>query len=272
VKTASPDCAVKKIAMAIAAHPDDIEFGMAGTLLLLKERGWEIHYMNLSSGNCGSKSLSAARTRRIRSAEAKAAAAVIGTVYHPGFCDDLEIFYELKTLRRLAAVIRETEPSILFTHSPEDYMEDHMNTCRLAVTAAFARGMPNFKTLPPRAAREGEMAIYHSMPHGLRDPLGRLVEPEFFVNTGGVHKTKRRALAEHRSQKDWLDATQGMDSYLRVMDDYARELGRSSGKFRFAEGWRRRLHLGFSATAWDPLREALKGLIVLNKKYGKRPE
>ena len=31
----------KPTAIAIAAHPDDIEFVMAGTLLLLKERGWE---------------------------------------------------------------------------------------------------------------------------------------------------------------------------------------------------------------------------------------
>ncbi|MDG2125455.1 MAG: PIG-L family deacetylase, partial [Verrucomicrobiales bacterium] len=40
--------------MAIGAHPDDIEFMMAGTLLLLQKQGWEVHYMNLSSGNCGS--------------------------------------------------------------------------------------------------------------------------------------------------------------------------------------------------------------------------
>ena len=42
-----------KVAFAIAAHPDDIEFYMAGTLLLLRERGWAIHYMTLSTGSCG---------------------------------------------------------------------------------------------------------------------------------------------------------------------------------------------------------------------------
>ena len=41
-------------AIAIAAHPDDIEFMMAGTLLLLKERGWEIHCFNLSTDHRGS--------------------------------------------------------------------------------------------------------------------------------------------------------------------------------------------------------------------------
>ena len=53
-------------ALAIAAHPDDIEFYMAGTLLLLKGAGWEIHYLNLSSGNCGSAVMSAAKSRATR--------------------------------------------------------------------------------------------------------------------------------------------------------------------------------------------------------------
>jgi LmbE family N-acetylglucosaminyl deacetylase len=50
----------------MAAHPDDIEFVMAGTLLRLKERGWDIHYFNLSTGNCGSVRYSAAKTRQLR--------------------------------------------------------------------------------------------------------------------------------------------------------------------------------------------------------------
>ena len=49
--------------LAIAAHPDDIEFCMAGTLLLLKRKGLKIHYLNLSTGNLGSMHFSAAKTR-----------------------------------------------------------------------------------------------------------------------------------------------------------------------------------------------------------------
>ena len=37
-------------ALAIAAHPDDIEFVMAGTLIRLREAGWEVHCLNLSTG------------------------------------------------------------------------------------------------------------------------------------------------------------------------------------------------------------------------------
>ena len=52
-------------ALAIAAHPDDIEFVMAGTLVLLREAGWTIHYFNLSTGNLGSSVMSAAHRRCI---------------------------------------------------------------------------------------------------------------------------------------------------------------------------------------------------------------
>jgi LmbE family N-acetylglucosaminyl deacetylase len=136
-------------------------------------------------------------------------------------------------------------------------MEDHMNTARLAVTAAFARGMPNFTTDPPVEPYAGDVTVYHAMPHGLCDGLRRPVMPELFVDTTSVQAVKRQALAAHVSQKAWLDATQGMDSYLDAGDDMARQVGRMSGRFAYAEGWRRHLHLGLSAHDDDPLAAAL---------------
>src|SRR5690242_11953313 len=134
-----------KVAIAVGAHPDDIEFYMAGTVLLLKKAGYETHYLTLASGNCGSAEYNAGATRGIRNTEARAAAKILGANFHPSFTDDLEILYSLDLLRTLASLLREIKPRIVLTHSPHDYMEDHSNTCRLAVTAAFARGMPNFK-------------------------------------------------------------------------------------------------------------------------------
>ena len=254
-------------AIAIAAHPDDIEFCMAGTLLLLKRAGWKIHYLNLSTGNCGSMTMSAARTRAVRRAESKRAAKILGAHWHPPLCDDLEIFYDIKTLRRLAAVIREVKPAIVLTHSPQDYMEDHMNTARLAVTAAFARGMPNFKAIPARRAVEGDVTVYHAMPHGLRDGLRREIVAGAFVNTSSVHAIKREALAAHTSQKAWLDASQGMNSYLVAMDEMSAAVGKMSRRYKHAEGWRRHLHLGFSANEFDPLADGLGDNYQVNPKY-----
>src|SRR5437660_8205808 len=150
-----------KSAIAIAAHPDDIEFYMAGTLLLLRKAGYDAHYLNLASGNCGSVQYNSTTTRSVRNTEARAAAKLLGAQFHPSLIDDLEIIYNLELLRALAAVIREVKPGIILTHPPQDYMEDHTNTCRLAVTAAFARGMPNFKSSPARAVADYETTIYH---------------------------------------------------------------------------------------------------------------
>src|SRR5829696_4920593 len=198
--------------LAIAAHPDDIEFVMAGTLLLLGDAGWELHYLNLSTGNLGSTTMTPARTARVRRAEAQAAAKELGAAWHPPFCNDVEIFYDDRSLRRLAAVIREVAPSVILTHSPQDYMEDHMNTCRLAVSAAFVRAMPGYRTAPARRGFQSPVTIYHANPHGLRDGLRRRVHPAAFVDTTAVHARKQAALACHRSQHGFLDTTQGMSS------------------------------------------------------------
>lgn len=230
---------------------------MAGTLLLLGRAGWTLHYLNVSSGNCGSLRMDAAQTRDTRRAEAQAAAAILGATWHPPWCDDLEVLYEVASLRKLAAVVRQAKPSVVLTHYPEDYMEDHMNACRLAVTAAFAHGMPNFVTDPPAEPYQGDVALYHAMPHGLCDGLRRPAEPDLFVDTTAVIDRKLEALSAHRSQQGWLDASQGMSSYLQTMLDFSRRVGALSGACEHAEGWRRHLHWGFSAGEIDPLAEAL---------------
>lgn len=257
----------RPVAFAIAAHPDDIEFMMAGTLLLLRDAGWETHYLNVADGSCGSLEHSAARTRAIRRREAQAAARVLGATFHGSLTRDLEIVYELPLLRRLAAIIREVRPTVVLTHSPQDYMEDHMNTSRLAVTAAFTRGMPNFATQPRVKFFSGDTTVYHALPHGLRDGLGRRVRPESFVDVTPVHATKLQSLAAHKSQQSWLDETQGMSSYLKAMEDTSREVGRMSRRFKLAEGWRRHSPLGFCAPDADPLGAALGRRYRLDPAY-----
>ena len=106
----------KPSAIAIGAHPDDIEFCMAGTLLQLKAVGWTIHYFNLSSGNLGSVKMNPAKTARTRAKEARAAAKTLGAKYYQSVCDDLEIMYDVPTLRRVSSVIRKSKASIVLTH------------------------------------------------------------------------------------------------------------------------------------------------------------
>ena len=249
------------VALAVVAHPDDVEFMMAGTLLLLREAGAAIHLWNLANGCLGSVQYGWAETARIRGEEARASARLAGAVAHAPLFDDMDILYDADRLARVAAVVREVKPDILLTHPPSDYMEDHQNACRLAVSAAFIRGAPNYRTIPERPAVPSGMAVYHGMPQGLMGPLREPVSPDFYVDITAVLDRKREMLACHRSQKDWLDASQGMDSYLGTMEEFSAEMGRRSGCFRFAEGWRRHNPYGFGAPDFDPLADALEGMI-----------
>jgi len=248
----------KPVAFAIGAHPDDIEIFMSGTLMLLAEAGYEIHYLNVANGCCGTTQYDRDTITRMRREESQAAAALLGATYHESLCNDLEIFYDQPTLARLAAVVREVAPRVILTHPPIDYMEDHVNTCRLVVSAAFARGMPNFPTQPPRETTTQAVTIYHAQPFWNQTPLRERVEPEMFVNVTDVEERKVAALACHVSQKRWLDESQGHNSYLQTLRQLDEEVGRMSGLFPQAEGWRRHLHLGLCGERDDPLREALR--------------
>ena len=64
-----------KRAFVAAAHPDDIEFFMSGTLMRLAAVGYELHYMNVADGCCGSMQHDAETIAAIRLEEARNAAA-----------------------------------------------------------------------------------------------------------------------------------------------------------------------------------------------------
>ena len=112
----------KMVALAMGAHPDDIEFMMSGTLLLLKRAGAEIHICNLANGCYGSQVYSKDEAARVRALEAQAAARVAGAVWHPSLFDDTGIYYDAPSLAKATAVVRRVKPDIVLTLSRYDYM------------------------------------------------------------------------------------------------------------------------------------------------------
>lgn len=246
---------MSEIAFAVGCHPDDIEFMMAGTLVRLKNAGYEIHYMNVANGSCGTDCVDAEEIVKIRRLESIEAAEMIGATYHESIAYDLEVFYDKPLLARLGAVMREVAPDIILTHSPNEYMEDHSNTCRLAVTAAFTRGMRNFSTNPPLPAISNQVVLYHSLPYGLTTPLRKPVSADLYVDVSDLISLKKEMLSKHKSQKEWLDVSQGMDSYLTTMADQCADIGKLSKKYDYAEGWIRHQHHGYCDAAADPLSE-----------------
>jgi N-acetylglucosamine malate deacetylase 1 len=247
--------------LAIAAHHDDIEFVMAGTMLLLKERGWELHYMDLADGSRGSTQLDPKTCAATRLAEAQEGAKILGATFYPPIFPDMEIQYSTDALQKVASVVRQTRASVILTHAPVDYMTDHEEACKLAVSAAFCHGMPNFETTPQALPYFEPVTVYHAQPHGNRTPMGEVVRPHFAVDISSVLERKLESLRAHRSQQEWLDSSQKMNSYVQSMLDLCGELAGMTGKYKIAEGWRRRQHWGFCGPNDDPLRDALRDVI-----------
>ena len=206
-------------------------------------------------------------TATVRLAEAQEAARLLGAKFYPPVVNDMTLTFDIEVMRKVAAVIRQSRADIVLTHALSDYMEDHMACARLAVSAAFTHGMPNFDTVPPAQPYAHDVTIYHAMPHGLRTPLRQKVRAGLYVDVAPVQDQARQALAAHASQKDWLDKSQGMDSYLQTLDTMSAAVGSLSGKYALAQGWSRHLHLGYSSAEIDPLRSALGSDCLVDAAY-----
>ena len=107
--------------LAIAAHPDDIEFLFAGAMLQLAKRGWELHYINLCDGSKGSTTMNREKCAATRLEEAKRACQVLGAKFYGPIYPDMEASYTTANLNKVAAVVRMAKPTIVLTHSPSDY-------------------------------------------------------------------------------------------------------------------------------------------------------
>jgi len=244
------------VALAVGGHPDDIEFMMAGTLLLLAEAGARIHMWPMTDGSLGSSGPDRVATAATRLDEACASARLAGAVFHGPIARDMELEYSVDLVSRAAAVIRRAAPHILLLPAPDDYHPDHRNASSIAVAGAFAARLGAFDSRPPAPQVEGEMTLYHAMPFGLRDEMRKRVAADLYVDVEGEMEHKRMMLAEHRSQREWLLASQGSD-YLAAMEEMCLVAGRDSGCFEYAEGWRHHLNLGFSNSDDDPLADLL---------------
>jgi len=254
---------MNKVVLAVGAHPDDIEFACAGTLLQLRKKGWEIHMWNLANGSAGSKSLPAGEIAAQRWQEAQDSARILGAKMHPPLFSDLGIFYDAPSLARVSSVVRAVNPAIILTHPPSDYMEDHENTCRLMVTAAIAKGIPNYQVVPSLNSNDDQIAIYHTPPLGCQTSLNQQVWPSLFVDIESVIREKVRMLMAHESQMTWLEQTQSMASLEEVLLKEAKALGAMSGSFGFAEAFIPHQKRGYSEENFAPLEEALKEEIVI---------
>lgn len=195
-------------AMVIVAHPDDIEFGCAGTAARWVQAGAEVAYVLCTSGDVGiaEPDMTRAKATEIREAEQLAAAEVVG-VQQVIFLREPDGMLQntLELRRKLVREIRRFKPEAVVTMEPAVYFmgdtyinhPDHRAAGAAALEAVFpAAGQPN---LFEELAEEGLSA--HKVRKVYVDGFG---SGDLYVNIADTIDLKIQALRKHVSQmRDW---------------------------------------------------------------------
>jgi LmbE family N-acetylglucosaminyl deacetylase len=252
---------MKKIALGIFAHPDDAEFLCTGTLSLLKKLGWTIHIGTMAPGDKGTTEFTREEISRIRKAEAKKSAELLGGTYHCLEFEDVYIFYGRETINLTTNLLREVRPDIVFTASPNDYMFDHEITSQIVQTACFSTGIKNLEI--DSEPFEPIPYLYYCDPMEGKDRFGNLVLPAMYVNVNSEMDLKERMLSCHASQRNWLLKHHKIDEYTLFMKRMAGMRGSEAG-IQNAEGFRQ--HLGHGYPEKNILKEILGDLVICNSE------
>lgn len=188
--------------LLIVAHPDDIDFGAAGTVATLTDHDVEVVYGLVTSGQAGEPAeLTPEELTEVRQKEQTEAAAIVGVteLHWLGFPDG-HLVADLELRKALARLIRMVKPDLVMTQTPVRNLEriyaahpDHLATGEAAVSAVYpdARNGHSF----PELLDEGHEP--HAVP---RLWLMAGTETTLHVDIGANLDRKIEALLAHRSQ------------------------------------------------------------------------
>ena len=123
---------MNKNILAFGAHPDDVEFGCGGTLLLLKELGYKITIIDLTRG----EKAKYGATERLR--EAEKAGKILDVERKILNFEDKNISLSEEHKKEVKETIEQYAPSIVFAPYFKDKHTDHVNTAKL-VSKFFSR-------------------------------------------------------------------------------------------------------------------------------------
>ncbi len=200
----SLDLPTPAVALAIGAHPDDVEFGCGATLAKWSAAGAVVHHLICTDGAKGSwdPTTDPAALVVTRQAEQRAAAAALGATGRCVFLDwvDGELDSGVRQRWEVAYWIRELRPKVVLGHDPWKRYRlhpDHRHAGLLAVEGIVAARDPHF--FP-------EQALPHHRPEALL--LFEADEPDHVEDVAGFAQAKLDALHAHTSQ---LLSTMGID-------------------------------------------------------------
>jgi LmbE family N-acetylglucosaminyl deacetylase len=230
--------------VVVAAHPDDPDFGVAGTAARLSKEGHAVHYVLVTSGDAGSEDASqpAEELIALREAEQRAAGDVLGLAgVHFLRYPDGQVEPSLALRKDLVRVMRRLKADVVLAQDPRSLVDDdstylnhpdHRAAGQAAVDAAFP-GAGN-----PSAYRD---LIAEGLPaHKVREvwlyfTAGSLVN--HWVDITDTFEQKVGALEAHASQLGEWAASGGL---RREMENWAVEAAKQHNLgYRYAEGFQR---------------------------------
>lgn len=224
-------------ALVVTAHPDDIDFGGAGTVATLTDMGIEVSYCICTYGDAGGFDPAVPRSEipKIRKAEQERAAEILGVkeVHWLGYPDGaLEVTMNLR--RDISRVIRKVRPQLVITQNPERNWEriyashpDHMAAGEAALQAVYPDARNPF-THTTLLQDEGLDAWTVSQVWILSAQ-----KRTKFVNVTQQYQRKVDALRAHVSQTEHMDDLE--DRIRSWMIGAAKEAGLPDGEL--AEGF-----------------------------------
>lgn len=218
--------------LCIAAHPDDIEILCAGTLARYARAGHRVTMAIFTSGNMGDALIPPEELGRIREAESRTSAAIIGAELIWSAVMDEHVFPDREQRHIMIDILREADPDVIFTHSPNDYHPDHRYVGQLVFDAYFQKGLPFIPGQKLPACRFATSQVY------FMDNLGGIgFMPTEYVDITDVFDIKQQMLACHKSQFNAMQelASTNLSDMIEVQ---ARFRGLAAG-CRYAEGFTR---------------------------------
>jgi bacillithiol biosynthesis deacetylase BshB1 len=173
-------------ALAIAAHPDDVEQTCGGTLLKLAELGYSTGVLDLTAGDMGSRG-----TPELRLQEAEAAAAVMKLAWRGNLhLPDARLENALAARMTLATEVRRLRPRLVILPYWQARHPDHYRACEIGYEGCFLAGLRKLDpyTEPHRPRKLIYSTLYAS------------VEPSFVVDISPYFERRMEALFCYRSQ------------------------------------------------------------------------
>ncbi|MFI5156704.1 MAG: bacillithiol biosynthesis deacetylase BshB1 [Chitinophagales bacterium] len=183
---------IKLHILAIASHPDDVELGCAGTLIMEKLQGKKIGVVDLTKGELGTRG-----TAELRFREAAHAAEIMGLDVRENLgLPDGFFRNEESNQRLLMRAIRDYRPEIVLASSLDDRHPDHGKAGHLISDSCFLSGLRKIETVD-QAGKPQESWRPKYVFHMIQD---RYYDPTFVYDISPVFEKKLESIRAYSSQ------------------------------------------------------------------------